>query len=65
MALAVYGRCSDRGAGREGSLTAGSLSAKVGAMLRVEVIIRELTAMGNLYSTASQQTATATLPMLF
>ncbi|KIC86446.1 MurR/RpiR family transcriptional regulator [Pantoea agglomerans] len=49
----------------EGPLTAGSLSAKVGAMLLVEVLIRELTALGSQYSTASQQTASATLPMLF
>ena len=49
----------------EGPLTAGSLSAKVGAMLLVDVLMRELTALGSQYAATSQQTASATLPMLF
>ena len=48
----------------EGPLSAGSLSAKVGAMLLVEVLMRELITHGSQYTTSSQQTASATLPML-
>ena len=48
----------------EGPLSAGALSAKVGAMLLVEVLIDELLSHDSLYATASQQTASATLPML-
>lgn len=48
----------------EGPLSAGILSAKVGAMLLVEVLIRELTAHSSQYTTSSQLTASATLPML-
>ncbi|MCI1030872.1 RpiR family transcriptional regulator [Raoultella sp. BIGb0149] len=48
----------------EGPLSAGSLSAKVGAMLLVEVLVGELITHDNRYITASQQTASATLPML-
>ncbi|RTY57521.1 MULTISPECIES: MurR/RpiR family transcriptional regulator [Pantoea] len=48
----------------EGPLNAGSLSAKVGTMLLVEVLIRELMTHDSRYSTLSQQTASATLPML-
>jgi DNA-binding MurR/RpiR family transcriptional regulator len=48
----------------EGPLSAGSLNAKVGAMLLVEVLVRELITHDSRYVTASQQTASATLPML-
>lgn len=48
----------------EGPLSAGSLSAKVGAMLLVELLIRELATHDSQYTTSSQQTASATLPML-
>lgn len=48
----------------EGPLNAGSLSAKVGTMLLVEVLICELMTHDSRYSTLSQQTASATLPML-
>lgn len=48
----------------EGPLNAGTLSAKVGAMLQVEVLIGELMTHDTAYTTASQQTASATLPML-
>jgi DNA-binding MurR/RpiR family transcriptional regulator len=48
----------------EGPLSAGALNAKVGAMLLVEVLIRELITHDPRYATASQQTASATLPLL-
>lgn len=48
----------------EGPLNAGSLSTKVGTMLLVEVLMRELMTHDSRYSTLSQQTASATLPML-
>ncbi|MEL4012656.1 MurR/RpiR family transcriptional regulator [Dryocola clanedunensis] len=48
----------------EGPLSAGSLNAKVGAMLLVEVLVGELITHDGRYATASQQTASATLPLL-
>lgn len=48
----------------EGPLSAGSLSAKVGAMLLVEVLVGELITHNSQYAISSQQTASATLPML-
>lgn len=48
----------------EGPFNAGALSGKVGAMLLVEVLINELMTHDARYQAASQQTATATLPML-
>ncbi|XXN66453.1 MurR/RpiR family transcriptional regulator (plasmid) [Enterobacter ludwigii] len=48
----------------EGPFNAGALSGKVGAMLLVEVLISELMTHDASYLAASQQTATATLPML-
>lgn len=48
----------------EGPFNAGALSGKVGAMLLVEVLINELMTHDASYLAASQQTATATLPML-
>ncbi|MCQ8229833.1 MurR/RpiR family transcriptional regulator [Pantoea trifolii] len=48
----------------EGPFNAGALSGKVGAMLLVEVLINELMTHDVRYLAASQQTATATLPML-
>ncbi|KGQ13564.1 HTH-type transcriptional regulator rpiR [Beauveria bassiana D1-5] len=48
----------------EGPLSAGSLNAKVGAMLLVEVLVNELITHGSHYAQASQQTASATLPLL-
>lgn len=48
----------------EGPLSAGSLNAKVGAMLLVEVLINELITRDSRYATTSQQTASATLPLL-
>ncbi len=48
----------------EGPLSAGSLNAKVGAMLLVEVLIGELVSHDGSYTAASQQTASATLPLL-
>ena len=48
----------------EGPLSAGSLNAKVGAMLLVEVLVGELITHSGHYATASQQTASATLPLL-
>lgn len=48
----------------EGPFTAGTLIAKVGAMLLVELLIRELMALSSQYLLASQQTASSTLPML-
>ncbi|NIF60601.1 MurR/RpiR family transcriptional regulator [Enterobacter sp. Ap-916] len=48
----------------EGPLSAGSLNAKVGAMLLVEALVNELVTHGSHYALASQQTASATLPLL-
>lgn len=48
----------------EGPFNAGALSGKVGAMMLVEVLINELMTHDARYEAASQQTATATLPML-
>lgn len=48
----------------EGPLSAGSLNAKVGAMLLIEVLVSELITHDSRYATASQQTASATLPLL-
>lgn len=48
----------------EGPFNAGALSGKVGAMMLVEVLINELMTHDARYLAASQQTATATLPML-
>ena len=48
----------------EGPFNAGALSGKVGAMMLVEVLINELKMHDARYQAASQQTATATLPML-
>lgn len=48
----------------EGPLSAGSLNAKVGAMLLVEVLVRELITYDSRYARASQLTASATLPLL-
>ncbi len=48
----------------EGPLSAGALNAKVGAMLLVEVLIGELISHDSRYASASQQTASATLPLL-
>lgn len=48
----------------EGPFNAGALSGKVGAMMLVEVLINELMKHDARYQAASQQTATATLPML-
>lgn len=48
----------------EGPLSAGSLNAKVGAMLLVEVLVGELITRDIRYASASQQTASATLPLL-
>jgi DNA-binding MurR/RpiR family transcriptional regulator len=48
----------------EGPFNAGALSGKVGAMMLVEVLINELMTHDARYLAVSQQTATATLPML-
>ncbi len=48
----------------EGPFNAGALSGKVGAMLLVEVLMGELMAHDARYLASSQQTASATLPML-
>jgi DNA-binding MurR/RpiR family transcriptional regulator len=48
----------------EGPLSAGSLNAKVGTMLLVEVLVGELIVHDTQYATSSQQTASATLPLL-
>lgn len=48
----------------EGPFTAGMLITKVGTMLVVELLIRELMTINNQYSLASQNTASSTLPML-
>lgn len=48
----------------EGPLSAGALNAKVGAMLLVELVITSLMLLDERYSERSQQTASATLPLL-
>ncbi|EOC1312312.1 MurR/RpiR family transcriptional regulator [Cronobacter turicensis] len=48
----------------EGPLNAGALNAKVGAMLLVELLTASLIASDSRYSETSQQTASATLPLL-
>ncbi|EKM5758130.1 MurR/RpiR family transcriptional regulator [Cronobacter turicensis] len=48
----------------EGPLNAGALNAKVGAMLLVELLTASLIASDNRYNEISQQTASATLPLL-
>ena len=48
----------------EGPLSAGSLNTKVGAMLLVELLIMTLITLDESYRTTSQQTASATLPLL-
>ncbi len=48
----------------EGPLSAGALNAKVGAMLLVELVISALMSHDPHYGEASQQTASATLPLL-
>lgn len=48
----------------EGPLSAGALNAKVGVMLLVELLTTSLMALDEKYSDVSQQTASATLPLL-
>lgn len=48
----------------EGPLSAGALNAKVGAMLLVELVITSLMSLDTRYGDSSQQTASATLPLL-
>ncbi|WP_165462768.1 MurR/RpiR family transcriptional regulator [Atlantibacter sp.] len=48
----------------EGPLSAGALNAKVGVMLLVELLTTSLIALDEKYSEVSQQTASATLPLL-
>ena len=48
----------------EGPLSAGALNAKVGAMLLVELAITSLMSLDTRYGDSSQQTASATLPLL-
>lgn len=48
----------------EGPLSAGALNAKVGVMLLVELLTTSLIALDHKYSDVSQQTASATLPLL-
>ncbi|ELY4870002.1 MurR/RpiR family transcriptional regulator [Cronobacter sakazakii] len=48
----------------EGPLNAGALNAKVGAMLLVELLTASLIASDSRYREISQQTASATLPLL-
>ena len=48
----------------EGPLIAGALNAKVGVMLLVELLTTSLIALDHKYSDVSQQTASATLPLL-
>lgn len=48
----------------EGPLSAGALNAKVGVMLLVELLTTSLIAIDSHYGEVSQQTASATLPML-
>ena len=48
----------------EGPLSAGSLNAKVGVMLLVELLTTSMIALDGHYGDVSQQTASATLPLL-
>ena len=48
----------------EGPLSAGALNAKVGVMLLIELLTTSLIALDEKYSDVSQQTASATLPLL-
>ncbi|MGG5838403.1 MurR/RpiR family transcriptional regulator [Huaxiibacter chinensis] len=48
----------------EGPLSAGALNAKVGVMLLVELLAVSLISLDAQYSDTSQQTASATLPLL-
>lgn len=48
----------------EGPLSAGALNAKVGVMLLVELLAMGLISLDAQYGDASQQTASATLPLL-
>ncbi|MBB1202921.1 MurR/RpiR family transcriptional regulator [Enterobacteriaceae bacterium 89] len=48
----------------EGPLSAGALSTKVGVMLLVELLTTSLVALDKRYAEVSQQTASATLPLL-
>lgn len=48
----------------EGPLSAGALNAKVGVMLLVELLAATLISLDERYADASQQTASATLPLL-
>jgi len=48
----------------EGPLSAGALNAKVGVMLLVELLTHSLIAIDGHYGEVSQQTASATLPLL-
>lgn len=48
----------------EGPLSAGALNTKVGVMLLVELLAMTLISLDDRYGDASQQTASATLPLL-
>ncbi|WP_347114023.1 MurR/RpiR family transcriptional regulator [Leclercia sp. S52] len=48
----------------EGPLSAGAMNAKVGVMLLVELLATTLISLDDRYGDASQQTASATLPLL-
>src|SRR5690606_6207234 len=48
----------------EGPLSAGALNAKVGVMLLVELLATTMISLDDRYGDASQQTASATLPLL-
>jgi len=48
----------------EGPLSAGALNTKVGVMLLVELLTMSLIALDEHYGDVSQQTASATLPLL-
>ncbi|MBK4715760.1 MULTISPECIES: MurR/RpiR family transcriptional regulator [Tenebrionibacter/Tenebrionicola group] len=48
----------------EGPLSAGALNAKVGVMLLIELLSTSLIALDEYYGVVSQQTASATLPLL-
>lgn len=48
----------------EGPLSAGALNAKVGVMLLIELLSTSLIALDEHYGEVSQQTASATLPLL-
>jgi DNA-binding MurR/RpiR family transcriptional regulator len=48
----------------EGPLSAGAMNAKVGVMLLIELLTTSLISLNNEYSDISQQTASATLPLL-